>query len=297
LSLLLDIKQGKHADQIGGKAKNLLRMDQYGLKVPPWIVLPQSILLDQIDVRQGVDQIKDQISKVNLPKEVEQEIGAFFKGNREDKRFAVRSSAIDEDGANLSFAGQFETYLNVKFSEIQEKIKLVWLSVISDRVLAYRKDNDLPVNYGIGVIVQEMIDADVSGVAFGADPVTNDLDTKVISALYGLGEGLVSGDLDADTFVIKGAQIEKKLVEKIHAYQSNKGSSGVKKVAKSLSDPMQSSLTDHQIHEVVKVLNVLNEKLGMPQDIEFAFRNPFDLFIYHQNVRNGLPTICGHTWC
>jgi phosphohistidine swiveling domain-containing protein len=109
--------------------------------------------------------------------------------------FAVRSSAVNEDGATHSFAGQFESVLGVRRDDVLQAIARVWASSRSQRVLGY---GGAPAP--MAVVVQAMIDAEVSGVAFGADPVSGDTETAVIAAVLGLGEALVGGDQDADTY-------------------------------------------------------------------------------------------------
>jgi phosphoenolpyruvate synthase/pyruvate phosphate dikinase len=116
--------------------------------------------------------------------------------------YAVRSSVADEDGSEFSFAGQFSSYLFVTKEELFENIKLVWLSAFSERVLEYRKTNGLQINKGIAVVIQRMINAEVSGVGFGMNPINGNRKQKLISAVYGLGEGLVSGELNADTYKV-----------------------------------------------------------------------------------------------
>src|SRR5690606_30221142 len=110
-----------------------------------------------------------------FPPVVRAELSTLFA---EATYLAVRSSALDEDGRQHSFAGQFESYLYVKKEHILESIKSVWRSVFSERVLSYRQANHLGPSLGIGVIVQEMIDADAAGVAFGMNPVNGNRKEK-----------------------------------------------------------------------------------------------------------------------
>ena len=255
---------------IGGKAKNLFRLKELGITVPEWAVLPESILLNQLPEDANVSQIKEAFSSVEVPTEITQELALFFGKDHATKTYAVRSSAIDEDGAEFSFAGQFETFLHVPFDAIEASIKKIWESVVSDRVLKYRAENDLPITYGIGVIVQEMLVPAVSGVAFGLNPVNGDENTKVVSAVYGLGEGLVSGELNADTYLVSPSSIEETLVQKTHKMVMADNGHGVeiRPVDKRLHDI--ACLTEPYLREIETVLTKLNEELGSAQDIEFA---------------------------
>ena len=171
--------KNKSNTKIGGKARNLLKLESLGMNVPSWLVIPSDVFTSS-----SIEKIHEVLKKHQLIKD------------NVDSRFAVRSSAIDEDGDKASFAGQFETLLNVNSKNLLSAIKQVKDSAISERVKSYRKSKDLSENQEIAVVIQHMVDAEISGVAFGADPVTGNLDSKIISAVYGLGEGLVSGELN-----------------------------------------------------------------------------------------------------
>lgn len=257
---------------IGGKAKNLIRLNELNIKVPDWVVIPQDILLKQLP-ESDLESVKIAIKKAVVPDEILEDLSNYFGENKESETYAVRSSAIDEDGAQCSFAGQFDTFLHVPFEEIEPTITRIWESVVSERVLAYRAQNNLPITYGIGVIVQKMISPDVSGVAFGLNPVSGDTTSKIVSSVYGLGEGLVSGELDADTFEITASSIQETLAKKTHEITRKESGSGIvkKEVESSLQDI--SSLSEVHLRNIDKVLNTLNDELGSPQDIEFAIAN------------------------
>jgi len=216
---------------IGGKAGNLFRLKELGLPVPHFVVIPWEILRADISEPELITGLLDS-----------------FRGTR---HFAVRSSAAGEDGAAFSFAGQFESYLCVAPNELAARIADVRESAFSERVMAYRKHHGLSEAGGVAVIVQEMVDADVAGVAFGANPLTGNRQQKVINAVFGLGDRLVSGEVNADEFVLEG-----------NAIQSVP------------ADGKQTpALTDRQIHELGQILDSLEKALGQPQDIEFAVRN------------------------
>ena len=244
--------------EIGGKAKNLFRLKELGINVPDWIVIPNKILSEKED-----DYFKTSV--------VIEAILNFFNLKNEKTFFAVRSSGIDEDGTQFSFAGQFETFLYVTPNEIGEKIIAVKQSATSERVRLYREKNGLSASASIAVIVQKMLNPEISGVAFGIDPATGDENTKIISSVYGVGEGIVSGLLDADTYKIKEKNIESRIVNKKSALFCDFSKGGVVEtpVNKDIQD--KSSLNEKQIFQVCEVLQKLTLKLGKPQDIEFAF--------------------------
>lgn len=260
-------------EEIGGKAKNLIQLDRLGLNVPKWCVIPQKTILNQLAESISVEEFKIATKTLKVSPTIIEGLKSFFGKNYQDKSYAIRSSAIDEDGVEHSFAGLFETFLFVPFSEIEQRIIEIWQSTASDRVIKYREENALPIHFGIGVIVQEMIDADVAGVAFGIDPISQETNSKVISAIFGLGEGLVSGELDADTFSISKGKINNHLADKKHQFIRKKEQNGLEMV--SLDPKMQNlaTLSEGQIWEISHLLERLEEELNSPQDIEFAYKN------------------------
>ena len=217
---------------IGGKAENLFRLKALGMSVPHFVVIPWETLL------------------ANIPES--ELIPGLLSAFEDTRHFAVRSSAAGEDGAAFSFAGQFESYLSVPPDELAGRIGAVRQSAFSERVAAYRKHHGLSEAGGVAVIVQEMVDADAAGVAFGANPLTGNRQEKVINAVFGLGDGLVSGEVNADQFVLNGIEIQSVLAQKTNA---------------------EPALTHAQIHRLGEILDTLEKALGQPQDIEFAVRN------------------------
>lgn len=189
---------------------------------------------------------------------------------------AVRSSAADEDSAQLSFAGQLESYLFVTPDKVPERVADVWRSAFSERVMAYRREHKVSGAGGApAVIVQCMIDADVSGVAFSVDPVSAKRDVAVVGALYGLGTALVSGDCDADTYRVdgEGAVVERDIVAKVSAHRAKPGS-GDGVFAEPVPEVLaqQPALDDDQIRRVAALARKAQLHFGAPQDIEWAIK-------------------------
>ena len=248
---------------VGGKASNLLKLSQFGVKVPKWLVIPNTYFEAQIS-KDGIDKISTKLIK---------EIETYFGSTSKDRSYAVRSSGAQEDGSQHSFAGQFKTNLYVPFSKLGESILDVYYSANSEHIQAYRKENNLAHHAEMNVIVQEMIPSEVAGVGFGINPVSGDPFTKVISSVFGLGEGLVSGKLDADTYYVSPSGIKSKLLTKTHQFIQSPEGFGV--IKSDVSEHLQStsSLTNEQLLEISKVLDLLQQKLNSPQDIEFAYFN------------------------
>lgn len=225
---------------VGGKAYNLDILTKNRINVPNWSV----------------------VTSADESFEVE-----------ENKLYAVRSSAVGEDGSGNSFAGQMESYLYVKPDDIWGRIQDVINSANSDRIKFYREQNGLSNDdIRVGVIVQEMINSQISGVAFSSNPITGNRGEIVISSVFGLGEGLVSGELSADTYTIKDDIITKNIVEKPYkiVFDEENGF-GTKQVKNENSS--ESSLTDDQIKEIAQEVKKIVKIYNKPQDIEWAYEN------------------------
>lgn len=265
--------KNRNLEGIGGKAKNLFQLDEQKIPVPKWSVIPASVILEQLSNPIDLEQTKKELLDAVVPTSILDEIKEWFGTNAVRKSYAVRSSAIDEDGAQFSFAGQFETFLHIPFDKLSEHICRIWQSTVADRVISYRKENNLPLNFGIGVVVQEMLEPETSGVAFGLNPVSGNTEEKVVSSVYGLGEGLVSGELDADTFHVSKDVIQSSIAHK--KYQFTRSESGVGISKKNVSEEMQdsASLNESQLREIERILDQLHQHLNGPQDIEFALVN------------------------
>lgn len=210
-------------DPVGGKARALAKLTQAGFAVPPWFAV--------------------------TPGEIDSaELAAILK-DLGPGPFAVRSSAVSEDGHDHSFAGQFESFLEVPASEVLENIAKVRNSGSSDRLATYTDSREISRDSPLSVIVQTMVPARSAGVAFGADPVTGEREICLVSAVEGLAERLVSGESDADSWRV-----------------SRDG----KLVSKDLVSPDSHVLDDNQLMEVVALCRRCDRHFGRPQDIEWA---------------------------
>lgn len=198
---------------LGGKGAALAALHRTGLPVPPWFALvpaafdaslttQQRTALHQALATHADDAIASTLAEVRLAPairaEVERALAILCTDN---VHVAVRSSAVDEDGTSRSFAGQLESFLDVPPDCVAERIADVWRSAFSARALAYRQTNGLTdAPRAPAVLVQRMVDAEWSGVAFSADPVSGRRGVAVVSAVSGLGDQLVSGASNATTW-------------------------------------------------------------------------------------------------
>ena len=164
------------------------------------------------------DEYKKNLESLDILKN---ELSLFLNAN---KKYAVRSSAIDEDSNNNSFAGIHESFLNVDANDVINKIFDVYNSAFTDRAINYRKANNINTeNIKMSVVIQEMVDCDYAGVINTINPVTNNPDEITISVVEGLGEDLVNGSKDGTTYIINGENVnvfgekllDKKLLNKL----------------------------------------------------------------------------------
>ena len=235
----------------GGKGKNLFYLTQQGLRVPPFVILnPQGKTPTEIDP-ETLEGIK---SNLNFPEFV-----------------AVRSSAMEEDGANFSFAGQFTSELFVPWNEINAAVKKVWDSKSNPHIATYCAEHNIALPSNVAIVIQAMIPSEVSGVAFGVNPLTGHRNEVVISALFGLGEGLVGGELNADTYLVGDGYITQKIADKSEAFVFNPHGAGTTRIPLPQNKQQESSLSEDQIQAVANTVKQLGKALGKPQDIEFAF--------------------------
>jgi pyruvate,water dikinase len=190
-----------------------------------------------------------------------------------DPAVAVRSSAVDEDGADASFAGQHETYLNIRGADaLAEAILRCARSAASPGALAYRRQRGLPVVVpSIAVLVQQLVPSDVSAVVFSANPVTGSRDEVMINANWGLGESIVGGTATPDTFVVsklQGAITWRDIARKeTMTVMTAFGTADAEVPAGKRSAP---SLADDQALAMADLAVSLEKHLGHPVDVECA---------------------------
>lgn len=285
----------KNVGEAGGKGASLGEMTNAKIPVPPGFVLLAEAFyrfLEETDLGQEVQaeltainykninsvneasaKIRSLIFNVPMPKDLAQEITTSFK-KLKTKFVAVRSSATAEDSSSASWAGELETYLNTTEKNLLLNVKKCWSSLFTPRAIFYRHEKKLlKTKVGVAVVVQQMIDSEISGIAFTVHPVTQDHNQIIIEAGYGLGEAIVSGSVTPDAYVlgkkdcsfldINVASQEKQIV---------KGASGGTKwipVAKNKQN--QQKLTNQQIIELAKICIGIEKHYKFPCDIEWAF--------------------------
>ncbi|MEU1670880.1 PEP/pyruvate-binding domain-containing protein [Streptomyces roseifaciens] len=271
---------------LGGKAARLADMIAAGLPVPPAFCLTTALftryladtgLAGKIEGTEG-GTVRELILATRIPAPIADEVlAAYEKLGR--PRVAVRSSALKEDSAARSFAGQHDTVLDVAGdAALLDAVRQCWASLWSARATAYR---DGATAGAMAVVVQEMIHCDVSGVLFTVDPVSARPHRVVVEACQGLGEGLVSGRVSSDLFVVDDGSLE--VVEERVRYKVAKwaplapGKIGMTKV--DAADRNVPCLDHAQLAELARLGLRVREHYGSEQDVEWGLRDGvFHLF-------------------
>lgn len=189
---------------------------------------------------------------------------------------AVRSSAVDEDGAGASFAGQHESYLGVVGPDaVAGAVRRCWESVYTSRALEYRRRQGLtPKSVRLAVLVQQLVAADVSAVVFSANPVSGSREEVVIEAGWGLGESIVGGTVIPDTYVVRKedlAVVSQTISEKTRMTVPVRG--GTREVETPRFLRTRPALDEEQAAEMARLALDLEREMGWPVDVECAYED------------------------
>lgn len=280
---------------VGGKGANLgelFRID--GIRVPDGFCISTeafkriigetssiSQLLDQLSLLRVED--RDKIGKVSgeirrviegiaIPPDIREEIARFLSRLGEENAYAVRSSATAEDLSTASFAGQQDTYLNIIGTEaILRHISKCWASLFTERAVTYRLENGFDHRkVYLSVVVQRMVFPEVAGILFTADPITSNRKVLSIDAGFGLGEALVSGLVNADSYKVRnGKVIDKKIsTKKLAIYALKDGGTEEQEIKPERQN--RQALTDEQILQLERMGRKIEAHFGSPQDIEWC---------------------------
>lgn len=292
-----EIDKGSLMD-VGGKALNLGELSRIdGIQVPDGFCVTTEAyrrsvennielegLLEKLselksDDREQISEISKGIrlviENIEIDNDIEREIIKSLYLYGENEAFAVRSSAIAEDLPNASFAGQQDTYLNIKGKDqIIKCIIKCWASLFTDRAVTYRIQNEFDHrSVLLSVVVQKMIMSDISGIMFTADPMTSDRKTLSIDAGLGLGEALVSGLINPDMHKVRdGVIIEKSVDAQEMMIKANK-SGGTEKLKINKEQGQKQILSDIQIQRLAAIGKKIEAYFASPQDIEWCFVN------------------------
>jgi rifampicin phosphotransferase len=299
----------------GGKGANLGELSQAGLPVPPGFV----VTTGAYDAFVEADGLKEEIVSLALRPEVDDptafeataemiralfaqgviadEVAAEIRAaydqlkDTDGRAVAVRSSATAEDLPGASFAGQQETYLNVRGAgALLEAVRACWASLWTARAMAYRKNQGIdPAKVSLAVVVQSMVDAEAAGILFTADPGTGRRDQVVINAAWGLGEAVVGGLVTPDALVVdkvSGRVVSRETADKEVMTLYTEGGTEEKPVPKARR--LRPVLDDRRAAELARYGLRIEELYRTPQDIEWALSGG-ELFILQARPITALP--------
>ena len=251
---IVPLEKARDETIFGSKAVGLGEAARAGLPLPPGVALSGPVVEA---VASGEDRVLGKVAKAVRP------LGGPL---------AVRSSAVDEDGAEASFAGQHLTLLNVlSADDVGEALREVWWSANSDSAISYRQRVGLFVRPSVGVVVQALLDPDMAGVMFTRNPITG-ADERMIEASWGLGEAVVAGAVIPDNYRVdtSGRVLARTPGVKQVAIRT-RAEGGTFEEAVPADRVQALCLEDSQLEELNDLAGRCEEVYGRARDIEFAF--------------------------
>ncbi len=283
----------------GGKGASLGEMTQTGLAVPPGFVVLADTFDRFVEEADIVGDIQAELDKVNykdtnsidrasnviraiirktkMPADIQSVILKSFKGLGA-KFVAVRSSATAEDSKTASWAGELETYLYVTEKNLLETVKTCWSSLFTPRAVFYRHEKKLlKTKVSVAVVVQKMVNSEISGICFTVHPVTKDYNQMIIEAGYGLGEAIVSGMITPDSYIIDKKEeliLDVAIAKQEKMIVTRGASGGTKNATVPKAKQEKQKLAGPKIMELAKLCAKIEKHYKHPQDIEWALEKP-----------------------
>ncbi|MCR8899856.1 PEP-utilizing enzyme [Gordonia sp. GONU] len=291
---------GTDVGLVGGKGVNLGELANAGFSVPRGFTVSTEAyatvmaasgandkvfaLLEGLDyqdldkVDRTAAEIRGVIVDIEVPGALAKEIADAYAELGDDAYVAVRSSGTAEDTVDSSFAGMHDTYLDIRgVDQVLDAVRRCWASMWTARAVSYRQERGFDHRTArLAVVVQTMVQADVSGVMFTANPLNNRTDELVINAAYGLGEAIVSGIINPDEFTVDLATVKVKQAnlgdKKLKIVRAPDQASGTVELEVAGEDAKRLSLSDAQVGELAALgRKVMAHYGGLPQDIEWAY--------------------------
>ncbi|MGP3956922.1 PEP/pyruvate-binding domain-containing protein [Nonomuraea sp. 3N208] len=265
---------------VGGKGASLARLVRAGLPVPDGFHVTtaayRAFVSDFHDdilraaAAGDTEEIAALFARHDVPEGLAAEIRQAYAALGEDVAVAVRSSATAEDLPEMSFAGQQDTYLNIRGDALLDAVKRCWASLWNPRAIAYRDQHGVPHDeVALAVVVQELVDADAAGIMFTADPVTGNRAETVVNASWGLGEAVVGGQVTADTIVLSGGVVTRSQTgdKTVMTVRTPTGTE-----ERPVPDELRRApvLTPAQAVELAAIGTRVQDLYGMPMDVEWA---------------------------
>ncbi|MGD9997032.1 MAG: phosphoenolpyruvate synthase [Ilumatobacteraceae bacterium] len=285
----------------GGKGANLGELVSAGMPVPPGFVITAAGYLDAMDeggvrdelravfadacaraddpaaLAEAAERLRSLVRKAGVPSTLQEQVVEAYHRLGHDAPVAVRSSATGEDTAGTSFAGMHETFANVIGDRrVIERLVDCWASLYGERVISYRASRGIPDEPAIAVVVQRLVDSERAGVLFTADPSTGNRHHLVIEGAFGLGEVVVGGQVEPDTYVLDedGPRLlQARIGRKDHKLITAQGGE-MTRVELDEAEATRRVLTDDEAIELARLgLQIRAHYGGEPQDVEWAIED------------------------
>ncbi|CRK51206.1 Phosphoenolpyruvate synthase [Rhodococcus sp. RD6.2] len=287
---------------VGGKAANLGELTHAGFPVPAGFVVTREAYLDamstagirgslrarrlpaagaaEAELAAAATELRESVLAAPIPDTLRTEIADAYRDLGDATLVAVRSSAPGEDAADTSFAGIHDSFTNVSgVDDVVDAVRRCWASLWSERALSYRSIQNVDDEPSVAVVVQVMVPSDRSGVAFTADPRSGDRERVLVEAATGLGEVVVGGQVEPDTYVVGKDGFG---VLDVHigsqSFTITGGADGDRRTEIPLADRGHRVLDDADLERLARLAVAVEERYGAPQDLEFAFAGD-DLWI------------------
>ncbi|MBM7843468.1 rifamycin-inactivating phosphotransferase [Herpetosiphon giganteus] len=280
---------------VGGKAANLAKLAQIpSIHVPTGFCLSTAAFQRMLELTPAISELLDQaallrfddratiatlsatlrqtIESSPMPDDIHAAISQLLAQFGPTKAYAIRSSATAEDSPSASFAGQHDSYLNiVGEAAIMQQIKACWASLFSERAMIYRLQQGFDQrSVSVAVIVQAMVFANVSGVMFTADPITANRKLLAIEASFGLGEALVAGHVNPDSYRLRNGEVVSATIatKQLAMYPTMAG--GTEEQPIPPEQQQQPALNQPQLSQLEAIGRTIEQHFGQPQDIEWC---------------------------
>jgi len=280
----------------GGKGASLGELIRVGVRVPPGFVVTRlafdafmaaadpdsrvagwlaNVDAGRVTAAEASQAIGDLLAAAEMPADVRAAIRAGVT-NLGEASVSVRSSATCEDGTASAWAGQLETFLDVAPDVVESQVRACWLSMFRSCALAYGAAHGYGAGqFGVAVVVQQMVSSEVSGIGFSVHPVTQEPDLRLIEACFGLGEAIVSGRIVPDQFVVRRGSGE--IVQNIRGQQREglflEHGQPEPQWRELGEQGAQPKLTEAQALEYARLLDRIEDHYGQPVDTEWALAN------------------------
>lgn len=281
------------AEVVGGKATGLCSLLRRGLPVPPGFAVTTHAYRGFVagglgrrigevlasagegpgELARASGRIRELFEEASPPPDLAAELAGAYRALGEPP-VAVRSSAVSEDAAEASFAGEHESYLWVRGEELPRAVLRCWASLFTPQALAYFRHLGIhPAETAMGVVVQAMVEASAAGVMITLDPVSGDPSQVTVEAAFGLGVAVVGGEVTPDRYAVDKVTFEVRSFSpgvKTHAYRFDPGAGEVRATPLPPEEQGAPAITEDEAVELARVGRRLERELGVAQDVEWA---------------------------